>query len=117
MPFSSMAEVAAWRPLGMQRVSSAQSIRHLDRFEAQGAPGSRQPRSVGLAQVGQRELFETDRMGLPAWGDWTCPGVNPDQHVGLRLSALGVDNILSFGVRVGFTCRTGQHAMTGDQVV
>src|SRR5258708_28135725 len=111
MPFSATAEVAAWRPVRMRRACLGHSIRHLSWLEAHGARGSRQPRSVGLAQVSQRELFETDRMGLPAWGDWTCPCVNPDQHVGLRLSALRVDNILSLGVCVGFSCRAGQYAM------
>src|SRR6202163_4204952 len=117
MPFSATAEAAAWRALRMRRGYSAHSVRHLGRLEAQGAPGSGQPRGVGLAQVGQGELFEAHRVGLPAWGDWTGPCVNPDEHVGLRFATLGVNEVQAIRIRVHFNGRTGQHAMTGEQVV
>src|SRR5258708_31794570 len=105
MPFFATAEVAAWRHDWMWRACSARSIRHLGRLEAQSSRGSRQPRGVGLAQVGKGELFETDRMGLPAWADRTGPCVNPDQHVGLRLAALSVDEVQTFRVNVRFNGR------------
>lgn len=107
MPFSAMGEAAAWSPVPM-RSRSANSIRHFSRLEALGALGSGKPCSVRLAQVGQRELFETHWVGLPAWRDRTSSYINPDEHVGLRLAALGVDEVQAFRIPIGFNGRTGE---------
>ncbi len=80
---------------------------------AAGRAGQR--RGAGLAQVGQGEFFQADRVRLPARRDRIVRG-GPDQQVGLRLAAADMHH-RPFGIPVGLGGRAGQHAVAGEQVV
>jgi hypothetical protein len=66
--------------------------------------------------VGQDEVFEAHRVGLPARRHRVAACARPDQQLDPGTVTPGVHHAQPCGVPVGFGGRAGQHAVTGEQV-